>query len=87
MVTDFPQPRIVIETREQTPFPIAGKTVRGTLITSGDYSFVGDELLFSCERKSLADLVQSLTIERDRFLRECERLHGYRFAPSQERQR
>lgn len=79
MSTLYSQPTIVVDTREQTPLPIAGPTVRGTL-TSGDYSFIGGEHHFSIERKSLADIVQSLTTERDRFIRELERLRGYRFA-------
>jgi ERCC4-type nuclease len=78
-MTEYPQPTIIIDTREQHPLPIAGPTVRRAL-TSGDYSFVGGELLFTVERKTLADLVQSLTSERDRFTRELERLRGYRFA-------
>ena len=74
------QPRIVIDTREQQPLPIAAcPSERGTLL-SGDYSFAGAEHLFSVERKTIPDLVRSLTMERDRFMRELERLRGYRFA-------
>lgn len=77
-MTDF-TPTVLIDTREQLPLPIAYPTMRGTL-TSGDYSFVGGEHLFSVERKSIADLIQSLTSERERFTRELERLRGYPFA-------
>jgi len=74
------QPRILIDTREQDPLPIATyPTERGTL-NSGDYSFAGGEHLFAVERKSIPDLVQSVTAERERFIRELERLRGYRFA-------
>jgi len=73
-------PRILIDTREQDPLPIARyPSARGTL-TTGDYSFAGGEHLFTVERKSIPDLVRSLTIERERFTRELERMRGYRFA-------
>ncbi|EDY16162.1 hypothetical protein CfE428DRAFT_6266 [Chthoniobacter flavus Ellin428] len=73
-------PTILIDSREQDPLPIQAypTAVRG--LTSGDYSVAGLESLFSVERKSIPDLVQSLTRDRDRFLRELERLRGYRFA-------
>jgi DNA excision repair protein ERCC-4 len=72
-------PTIIIDTREQSPLPITGPTLPGTL-ASGDYSLAGAEHWFSVERKSIPDLVQSLTTERERFTRELERLRGYRFA-------
>ncbi len=79
-VTIDEHPVIVIDTREQTPLPIGHlKSVPGTL-TSGDYSVSGFENRFSVERKSLPDLIASLTSERERFERECHRLRGYTFA-------
>jgi DNA excision repair protein ERCC-4 len=73
-------PRIIVDTREQDPLPIrTGPVERGTL-SSGDYSFAGGDHLFAVERKTIADLVQSLTSGRERFTRELERLRGYRFA-------
>lgn len=73
-------PVLVVDTREQTPLPFLHlKATRGTL-TSGDYSIAGFENGFTVERKSLADLVGSLTGERGRFERECHRLRGYAFA-------
>lgn len=71
---------IIIDSREQTPieFQPEVKTERGTL-QSGDYSIKGLEHLFSVERKSIADLVGSLTSGRDRFERELHRLRGFRF--------
>jgi hypothetical protein len=56
MTTTYPRPTIIIDTREQTPLSIAGSWVRGTL-TSGDYSFIGGNHVFSIERKSLADML------------------------------
>ena len=69
---------IVIDTREQTPWDFETPTVRGTLKT-GDYSVLSLEALIAVERKSLADLVQSLTWERERFVREVERLAELRW--------
>ena len=70
---------IVTDTREQEPLKFVHlPTVTGTL-TSGDYSVVGLESLFSVERKSVADIVASVTSGRERFERELIRLRGYRF--------
>jgi len=69
---------ILIDTREQTPLPISGPVERTTLY-SGDYSIKGLEHLFAVERKSLDDLMQSLTAGRERFERELHRLRGFRF--------
>jgi hypothetical protein len=72
-------PSCIVDTREQTPLPIAGPCERGTL-TSRDYSYRGGAQLLSIERKSLADLISSLTTDRARFTRGWERLRGYPFA-------
>ncbi len=64
---------ILVDTREQTPWEFAYPTLRGSLKT-GDYSVQGLENVVSLERKSLGDLVQSVTWERERFIREVERL-------------
>ena len=74
-----PKPVIVVDTREQMPYLFqgyrhwVGDVVRASLPT-GDYSVQGLEAAVALERKSLADLVLSLTASRERFLRECERL-------------
>lgn len=69
-------PTIVIDTREPAgggwePY-FSVPTVRGKLDT-GDYSIVGAEHLVAIERKSLPDLLSSLTHERTRFERELQR--------------
>lgn len=71
-------PVIIIDTREQAPFDFGGRvqTVRMGLET-GDYSLAGFESIVTVERKSLPDYVSSLTWQRDRFLRECERLAAF----------
>ena len=72
-------PVIIIDTREQEPLDFRHlPSLRGTLYT-GDYSFVGGEHHFAVERKSIPDLVASVTHERERFERECHRLRGFHF--------
>jgi ERCC4-type nuclease len=73
-------PVIIIDSREQAPlvFPIL-QAIRGTL-TTGDYSVVGLENLFTVERKSIEDLVNCCCAgNRERFERELHRLRGFRF--------
>lgn len=74
--------RVVIDTREQCPFPFEGydvQVVQGAL-QAGDYSLAGLESLVAVERKSLPDLVACLGRERDRFERELDRLRGFESA-------
>lgn len=72
------RPTILVDTREQAPLIFSDdvETQRATLPT-GDYSIAGhsDRIVF--ERKSLADLVQCCTSERERFMDQCRRLGGY----------
>jgi DNA excision repair protein ERCC-4 len=71
--------KIIIDTREQTPLTFERfEAVTGTL-QSGDYSIQGLEHRFAIERKSIPDLVQSLTTGRERFERELHRLRGFDF--------
>lgn len=77
----MPQPTIIIDTREQRPFlftkyPCAIKRVG---LKQGDYSVEGLEDRIAIERKSLSDLVGTLTQGRDRFYRELDRLKDYDF--------
>lgn len=72
--------KIVVDTREQLPLNIKNiPTERGTLM-SGDYSIKGLENRFAVERKSIQDLIGSLTQGRERFERELHRLRGFDFA-------
>jgi DNA excision repair protein ERCC-4 len=73
------QPTILIDTREQTPLPFAHFPTERATLPTGDYSAKGIEPSFCIERKSLADLVGSLTADRARFTRELERMRGYAF--------
>ena len=67
--------RITIDTREQQPWsfpPEVATTARGTL-SAGDYCITGDDQ-FVIERKSLDDLVGTLSTGWERFLRELDRM-------------
>lgn len=71
-------PPVVVDTREQAPwsFPEGIATKRGGL-RAGDYSLEGFELAIAVERKSLDDLVGSLTFGRERFKRELAVMRRY----------
>ncbi len=70
-------PRLIIDTREQWPLEFPHfPSERGTLPT-GDYGLAALPRLMCIERKSMADLVQSLTSERERFDRELDRMRAY----------
>jgi len=75
-------PNIVIvqDSREQRGYSelFTAPCAIGCLPT-GDYSIRGLESLVSIERKSLPDLLQSLTRERERFERELYRGRALRF--------
>lgn len=79
----LPLPTVITDTREQrpfdfTPFPmwIGGVETRG--LPTGDYSIAGMENILALERKSLADIIGSVTQGRARFLNMCERLAEFR---------
>jgi ERCC4-type nuclease len=67
---------VVIDTREQTPFTFIGYPVvtKNAALKTGDYSLAGFEERICIERKSLGDLASCMTIGRDRFERELERM-------------
>ena len=72
-------PTIIIDDREKTPLSFPSFPFKTARLISGDYSIVGSELDFAVERKTIDDLIGSLTQNRERFTREMERLRGYRF--------
>lgn len=74
-----PTPTILTDTREQTPLLFANLPTERRTLPTGDYSVLGFERDFIVERKSVADLVQSTTFERERFERELVRMRGYSF--------
>lgn len=73
--------KILIDTREQNPFPFAGELYSGLLtekaaLPTGDYSLAGLTDRIAIERKSIDDLVGCLTRGRERFERELARARG-----------
>lgn len=67
----------ICDSREQMPLSLSPmKTVRGTLAT-GDYSVLGLTHCVAIERKSLADLIMCVGVERERFEKEVQRLLAY----------
>lgn len=74
--------KIIIDTREQTPYDFSSypaESFTGTLDT-GDYSLAGFEDQIAVERKELSDIISCLGSGRERFTRELERLRGYESA-------
>lgn len=79
----------LIDSREQVPFvfpptvKVAGRDVpvqtRTIHLRTGDYSIAGLEGCAAIERKSGADLLSSLSHERERFDREIERMALLRY--------
>lgn len=74
--------QIIADTREQAPYtfnryPV--DVIPGTL-TAGDYSVPGFTDEVAIERKELSDLMGCLTHDRERFMRELDRLRGYQSA-------
>jgi DNA excision repair protein ERCC-4 len=78
MASIKPQPVIVIDTREQTPWEFSNdiQIIRVPL-DAGDYSIWGYESQIAIERKTLDDYVHTIIHDRDRWKRELEKLVGY----------
>lgn len=78
------QPIIIIDTREQTPLRITRYPTVRQKLDEGDYGIVGHSSQaapnFIIERKTIGDLVGSITTGRERFIREMLRLKPYTFA-------
>ena len=78
-----PKPTVIIDTREQTPLDFSahpnwiGATVRRK-VDVGDYTVEGMEGVIALERKTLSDLLTTLTQQRGRFIRHCQKLARYR---------
>lgn len=73
--------RIVIDTREQTPWTFEGLGVATTRakLDAGDYSIEGLEKRVSIERKSIDDWTGTVLRDRTRFYKELELLRAYEF--------
>ncbi len=74
---DPPRVPVLYDPREQSPWDLAPlRMIRGTLDT-GDYAVFGAEHLCRIERKTLPDFVACCGVERERFVRELERLLAF----------
>ena len=73
-------PRIIVDTREQTPLVFTRLASEVSGLNTGDYSFCGGETYMAVERKSVPDLVGCcMGVDRARFERELHRLRGFKF--------
>jgi ERCC4-type nuclease len=83
MAKDTPRIVVIQDTREQTPWNITEFPVEVDGLPVGDYGIRGfsdwNNPAFIVERKSLSDLVGSLTAGRERFMREIEKMRQFRF--------
>ncbi len=68
---------IRIDTREQTPLDFDRCAVVRDTIKTFDYAIEGDHDYFAIERKSLADLIQSLAIQKN-YVRELKKIRRAR---------
>lgn len=68
---------IIIDTREQLPYDFPGESTSHETMQTGDYTVKGFEDTFAVERKSLDDLVGTISSGRARFLKEIERAQAF----------
>ena len=76
------RPYVLIDTREQRPLrfvPELGVDCGAATLPAGDYSVRGFTRLIALERKSVADLVSTITQGRERFENELDLLATYRW--------
>ena len=75
------QPTIIVDSREQRPFEFSpGIRTERRALTVGDYSLGGLEDRVVVERKTLGDLLGSITHDRERFVRELRQLRAFSLA-------
>ena len=70
---------LITDSREQRPLVFLHFPSVTACLSEGDYSVQGFEKQFTIERKSISDLVQSVTAERERFEKELIRMRPYDF--------
>jgi len=76
------RPYVLVDTREQKPLrfsPELGVDCGAATLPVGDYSVRGYTHLIAIERKSVADLVQTLSHGRERFETELDLMTQYRW--------
>ena len=76
-------PTILIDTREQNPLRFGNLPSERATLPVGGYGVRGfsdwENPAFIIERKNLEDLCHRLGKDRERFLRECEKMRAFRF--------
>ena len=70
---------LIADTREKRPLVFLHFPTVTACLSEGDYGVQGFEKQFTIERKSISDLVQSVTAERERFEKELIRIRPYDF--------
>ena len=82
MPKEIIKPTIIVDTRERRPWTFDATTfdVKREGLSTGDYSLVGLESRIAVERKSLGDLVSTVTHDWLRFRKELYRLAAFDFA-------
>lgn len=70
---------LIVDEREKLPYSYFGNNViiKTATLKTGDYTIEGHEDLFTLERKSLDDYVNSLL--KERFYKELKRLESFKF--------
>src|SRR5690349_5252947 len=71
------RPVIIIDSREQLPYPFAGAVIKA--LATADYSCEGYVDRIAIERKSLGDMFACIGQSRERFERELARLAQIEF--------
>ncbi len=76
-------PIVQIDTREQRPLIVTAYPTEVVTLPVGDYGITGfsdwENPRFIVERKTLGDLIGSMTHDRARFMREVEKLRQFQF--------
>jgi DNA excision repair protein ERCC-4 len=73
------RPVIAVDSREQDRLKFTHLESKVVGLFTGDYSLYKNELRACIERKSIADLIGSISVGRERFERELIRMRGYPF--------
>lgn len=80
----IPKPVVLVDTREKYPFDFSQfpnwiADEKRQALKVGDYSVEGMETLLVLERKTLTDLITTVIQQRERFLKQCEKMAKYRW--------
>lgn len=71
---------ILVDSREKKPLAFQNAKTKEATLSTGDYSLEHFEDRIAIERKSLPDLLGSLSGERKRFMAEIQRMRAFEYA-------